>query len=192
MGGRKERERTGWTRPRCHEACLFNSQDLAYFLHFLFSGLGAMPSSSAKFKYFPISLFPDFLWCHVYTSYVYIYIYNTLKKKTFILAVLGLWCCAWAFSSCNEQGLLSAFGVWASPCGGSSCCGVQALGMWAQQMGHLGLTALQCSGSPQPGIELVSPELAGGFLTIGPPGKPSINIYDSHWPIQLITRKWGN
>ena len=28
-----------------------------------------------------------------------------LNKYTFFLAALGLRCCAWTFSSCNEQGL---------------------------------------------------------------------------------------
>ena len=38
------------------------------------------------------------------------------------LAVLGLRCCARAFSSCGE---------WASHCSGFSCCGAQALGAQA-------------------------------------------------------------
>ena len=33
---------------------------------------------------------------------------------------------------------------------------------------------------PNPGIELVYPELAGGFFTTGPPGKPSYNIEGSN------------
>ena len=36
------------------------------------------------------------------------------------LAALGLRCCAWAFSSCSEQGLLCC-GAWASHCVGLSC-----------------------------------------------------------------------
>ena len=39
------------------------------------------------------------------------------------LAGLDLRCCAWAFSSCSEQGLLSSCGARASHCGGFSCCG---------------------------------------------------------------------
>ena len=47
------------------------------------------------------------------------------------LAVLGLCCCAWAFSSCGERGLLfiavhRLFIVVASR------CGAWALGAWAQ------------------------------------------------------------
>ena len=34
------------------------------------------------------------------------------------LVALGLGCCAQAFSSCGEQGLLSSCGAWASHCGG--------------------------------------------------------------------------
>ena len=44
------------------------------------------------------------------------------------LAVLGLCCCMWAFSSCRDQGLFSSCGVQTSYCGGFSC------GAWA--LGH--------------------------------------------------------
>ena len=88
------------------------------------------------------------------------------------MAVLGLCCCAQAFSSCNEQGTLfvvvhQLFIVVASravehkpprPTGFRSG-GAQALlsrGMWDL---------------PRPGIKHVSPALAGGFFTTGPPGK---------------------
>ena len=64
-----------------------------------------------------------------------------LMKKLFIyvfLAALGLCCCARAFSSCGEQGLLFSCGVRASHCGVLSCCRAQALehrlsscGAWA-------------------------------------------------------------
>ena len=48
-----------------------------------------------------------------------------------LLAVLGLPCCVLAFSSCSKWGLLSSGGVWASHCGGFSCCEAQALGTQA-------------------------------------------------------------
>ena len=54
-----------------------------------------------------------------------------LKKNVF-LAVLGLCCCAHAFSSSSQQGLLCSCGVWASHCGAFSCCRARSLGMWAQ------------------------------------------------------------
>ena len=43
------------------------------------------------------------------------------------LAELGLCCCAQAFSSCGEPGLLFC-GVWACHCGGFSRFGARALG----------------------------------------------------------------
>ena len=60
----------------------------------------------------------------------YIYIY--------ILAVLGLCCCMWAFSSCGEQRLLSSCGAWAPHCCGFSCCRT-----WAQSLWLTGLVALR-------------------------------------------------
>ena len=49
------------------------------------------------------------------------FFFLTYPSKTFIylsLAALDLHCCARAFSSCGEQGLLSTFSVWASHCAG--------------------------------------------------------------------------
>ena len=43
------------------------------------------------------------------------------------MAALGLRCCAQAFSSCGEQGLLCC-SARASHCGGFSCCGARAVG----------------------------------------------------------------
>ena len=107
-----------------------------------------------------------------------------LKYFLFFLAELGLHCCTWAFSSCGEQGLLfivvlglltavaslivqhgiqacglSSCGTQVLECGGFSGCGARAQllgGMWDL---------------PGPGIEPMSPALAGGFLTTAPPGK---------------------
>ena len=56
--------------------------------------------------------------------------YIRFLKNLFIhllLAVLGLCCCAQAFSSCSKGELLSGFGVGTSHCYGFSCCGAQAL-----------------------------------------------------------------
>ena len=99
---------------------------------------------------------------------------NLFFKKRFclFLAVLGLRCCTWAFSSCDEQGLLSSCSAWASHCGGFSCCGARALGhavvsgcgTWAQ-LPH-GIWDLA-----RPGVEPVSLALADGFFFTVPPGK---------------------
>ena len=113
------------------------------------------------------------------------FIYSFFKNK-FIqlsLAALGLRCCARAFSSCSEQGLLlvAVCGLlivmaslvvehrlqvrrWALEHGLSSC-GAQA--------------QLLCSmwDLPRPGIEHMSPALAGGFLTTAPPRKSLYSFY---------------
>ena len=88
----------------------------------------------------------------------------------------------------------SSLGAQASHCGGFSCCGAQALGMWpsvvvARGLSSCGSWALErrlstCAAQaqllcgmrdlPGPGLEPVSPALAGGFLTTAPPGKSSL------------------
>ena len=95
-----------------------------------------------------------------------------LKKQLFVyvLAVLGLCCCVRAFSSFEEQRLLSDCGMRASHWGGFSCCRVQALGRVG--LSSCGSPVLECvlSGCgtwaslpchvwhlPRPGIEPVSP-----------------------------------
>ena len=88
------------------------------------------------------------------------------------MAVLGLRFCARAFSSCGKRGplLIAVRGpltIAASPVAEHrfqtrrlSNCGSRAqllCGMWDL---------------PRPGLEPVSPALAGRFSTIAPPGKP--------------------
>ena len=76
-------------------------------------------------------------------------------KYLFILAALGLCCRAQAFSSC---------GMRASHCGGSSCCGAQALELKFSTCGTW-LSAQTYAESSRPGLEAMSPALVGGFLT---------------------------
>ena len=52
----------------------------------------------------------------------------------FILGCAGSFCCAWAFPSCSERGLLSSCGTSASHCWDVSCCG-------AWSLGHMGSVA---------------------------------------------------
>ena len=100
------------------------------------------------------------------------------------MAALGLRCCARAFSSCGEQGLLfvavrgrliavaslvAEHGLQAR--GLSSCC-AQAL---ERRLSSCGARASLLRGMwdlPGPGLEPMCPALAGGFLTTAPPGKP--------------------
>ena len=106
------------------------------------------------------------------TLFIYLFIYLSIY-----LAVLGLHCCAWAFSSCGERGLL--FIVVASlvtehglQAHGLSSCGAQAL---QRRLSRCGTQAQLLRGMwylPGPGLEPMSPALAGRFLTTAPPGKP--------------------
>ena len=66
------------------------------------------------------------------------------------LAALGLCCCERAFSSCDEQGLLSSCGVQAAHRSGFSCSlQLRLWGARAQQWWLMGLLALQPVGSFQ-------------------------------------------
>ena len=92
------------------------------------------------------------------------------------LAALGLHCCVQAFSSCSEQGLLfvvvrgllivvaSLVAEHGLQARGFSSCGARA--------------QLLCSmwNLPRPGLEHVSPALAGRFLTTAPPGKSQVSL----------------
>ena len=59
------------------------------------------------------------------------------------VALLGLHCCAQAFSGCGEQSLLSNCDAWPSYCSGFSCCGAQALQ-------HAGFSSCGAWGSAAP------------------------------------------
>ena len=91
----------------------------------------------------------------------------------------------------RRAGAALCCGTRASHCGGFSCCGARALGLQASAAVACGLSScgswalerrLNSCGSraqllcgmwdlPGPGLEPVSPALAGGFLTTAPPGK---------------------
>ena len=108
------------------------------------------------------------------------------------MAVLGLRFCARAFSSWRRAGATLRCGARASHCGGFSRCRARALGARASvaaahELSSRGSRALECrlcssysaaSGIfPEPGIEPVSPALAGRFLTTAPPGKSPNHVF---------------
>ena len=119
----------------------------------------------------------------------------------FFLAVLGLRCCARAFSSCGERGLLCC-SARASNCSGFSCCRAQALGTQASVVVARGPCSCGSRGPehrlsscgawaqflrsmwdlPGPGLKPMSPALAGGFLTTAPPGKSLPFHFKIHKP----------
>ena len=99
-------------------------------------------------------------------SFKFIYLFSLF------MAVLGLRFCARAFSSCGKWGPLLITVrrplTIAAPLVAEQrlqTCRLSSCGSWAQLL--RGMWDL-----PRPGLEPVSPALAGGFLTTAPPGKP--------------------
>ena len=108
----------------------------------------------------------------------------------FLPLLIYFWLC-WVFlaacvlfSSCREQGLLSGCDVQASHCSGFSCCWAWALGpkgfsscssrALGYRLNSYGVAVLLLCGMwdlPGPGIELMSPTLAGRFFTTEAPEK---------------------
>ena len=124
------------------------------------------------------------------------------------MAVLSLCCCTQAFSSGGKRASLSC-SAWTSHCIGFSCCTVQVLGCegftgvahglsssnsWALEcrLSDCGAQALLLQGMwdlPRPGIEPVSPELAGGFSTTGSPGKFLGKPFLHTWALIVLVEK---
>ena len=114
---------------------------------------------------------------------------------------LNLVICFWLCWSSLLHRFFSSCGVQASRCGGFSCCRAWALGhadfdsrgSWAVEHSHVDLLCGMWH-LPGPGVKLMSPALAGRFLTAEPPvvhqGNPpqSLNCvryllpYQSHLP----------
>ena len=93
------------------------------------------------------------------------------------MAVLGLRFCARAFSSCGERGPL--FIVVRGPLTISASL-VAEHRLQMRRLSSCGSRAKLLRGMwdlPRPGLEPVSPALAGRFLTTAPPGKPSFLVF---------------
>ena len=97
------------------------------------------------------------------------------KKIYLFMAVLGLCFCARAFSSCGKRGPLFI-----------AVCGPLTVAASLVAEHRLQMRRLSSCGSraqllrgmwdlPRPGLEPVSPALAGRFSTTAPPGKPCIS-----------------
>ena len=105
------------------------------------------------------------------------------------MAVLALRCWARAFSSCRKQGPLSRRDPQASHCSGFSRCGVRARGhvgsaaaaralaRWLSSCDEPAQSSCGIWDLPRPGVEPMSPVLAGGLFTTEPAGKPNICIF---------------
>ena len=138
-----------------------------------------------------------------FTLYVSLYLKCISFFKKFIYLFIYLFIyfwLHWVFIAARGLSLVAASGAtlrcsaWASHCGGFSCCRAWALGSWTSVAVACGLSScgswalerrLSSCGAqaqlvcgmcdlPRPGLEPVSPALAGGFLTTAPPGKPNV------------------
>ena len=91
--------------------------------------------------------------------------------------MLGLCFCAWAFSSCGERGPL--FTAVRGPLTIAASL-VAEHRLQTRRLSSCGSRAQLLCGMwdlPRPGLEPVSPALAGRFSTTAPPGKPHIFLY---------------
>ena len=125
------------------------------------------------------------------TGYLVLFFFLNKFIYLFIFGCVGsLLLCA-GFLQLRRAGATLCCGARASHCGGFSCCGAQAVGSWAsvvaaRRLRSCGSWALECRFSScgawaqllcgmwdlrRPGMEPVSPALAGRLLTTAPPGK---------------------
>ena len=98
-------------------------------------------------------------------NFIYLFIY-------LFLAVLGLHFCSTAFSSCGKRGPL--FIAVRGPLTIAASL-VAEHRLQTRRLSSCGSRAQLLCGMwdlPRPGLEPVSPALAGGFSTTAPPGKP--------------------
>ena len=120
------------------------------------------------------------------STHIHFFFFQNFLKNKFIYFIFG---CVESlllragFLQLQQAGSTLRCGAGASHCGGFSWCGVQALGAQAQQLWLVGSRAqaqqLWCTSLvapwhvdlPRPGLEPVSPALAGGFPTTVLPGK---------------------
>ena len=102
------------------------------------------------------------------------------------MAVLGLRFCARAFSSCGKRGPL--FIAVRGPLSVAASL-VAEHRLQTRRLSSCGARAQLLRGMwdlPGPGLEPVSPALAGGFSTTAPPGKPNIVTLNKIFSISLV------
>ena len=138
-----QRITNGWTRPSTHadRQTDFNQiHDLQIFslIHlvaFPVCWLFPLLCKAFKFDVVPLVCFLFLFFLLLLPLLFYFYL---------IFWLLWVFVAAHGFSSsCNEQGLLSVRSAQASPCGGCSCSGAQALGCAASAVVYTGLVAPQ-------------------------------------------------
>ena len=123
-------------------------------------------------------------------SHLFFYFFNKrlffLKFIYLFMAVLGLRFCARAFSSCSKRGPLF-IAVRGPLTIAASLVAEHRLQM--RRLSNCGSWAQLLHGMwdpPRPGLEPVSPALAGRFSTTAPPGKPSSFSFKQHYQTPRI------
>ena len=92
------------------------------------------------------------------------------------------------FSSCGKSRLLSTCSVRASHCSGFSCCRSQALECKLRSCGTRAQLPRGVWNLHSPGMQPVSPALAGRFLNTRPPGKSQSG--SSEWTCSEVSCSW--
>ena len=128
--------------------------------------------------FFDINIASQDFFFYIITSLVYFhyFYYYYLIFKNLFLAVLGLCFCARAFSSCGKRGPL-----FIRVCGPLTIVAslVAEHRLQTRRLSNCGSRTQLLRGMwdiPRPGLEPVSPALAGRFSTTAPPEKPKISF----------------
>ena len=121
----------------------------------------------------------------IFLECVFRVFFKKINLFVFIFGCVGSSLLCAGFLQLRRAGATLRCGARASCCRGFSCCGTWALGAQASVVVAHGLQARRLSSCgaraqllhgmwdlPGPGLEPVSPALAGRFLTTAPPGKP--------------------
>ena len=117
--------------------------------------------------------FPTYFLINLFNKFIYFWL-----RWVFIAALrLSLVAVSWGYSSLRCVGfslwwLLLLRSIGSRPAGFSSC-GSRVLERRPSSCGAQAQLLRSIGDLPGPGIEPVSPALAGGFLTTAPPGKPN-------------------
>ena len=123
-----------------------------------------------------------FIYLFIYFKYIFIYLF---------LAVLGLRFCARAFSSCGKWGPL--FIAVRGPLTVAASLVVKHR-LQTRSLSSRGSRVQLLRGTwdlPRPGLEPVSPALAGRFSTTAPPGKPMLFIFKAQLMCLSFAWDWG-
>ena len=140
-----------------------------------------------------INIFLNLVW-FMYRYSILFFVYKFILFYLFIFGCIGSSLLRVSFLQLRRAGATLCCGAWASHCSGFSCCGAWALGARASVVVACGLSScgsralehrLSSCGAwaqllcgmwdfPGPGLEPMSPAMAGRFLITAPPRKPQI------------------